>query len=428
MDVLQNSVELEEAASLTLEEALELIDNCDGVPSLDVLECGPLDIAAGSGSDASSQSALKSKKRVRNPQNDVRRRQRRKAERQQLKDQVQQYEALVVRLKRNGVATETRALTQQSSKSPWLHVVVEEEQKRHKAEELNAKLRTLLVERLQTAGVIRDALVKERTLLAKIDSNAELNLQVPSDRRQLRLTPDDISSQLRMTVRGIFDDTDAVFRSFPANSFDSLECISRVKQQDETSGPCIELLTTTPLPCDFKTAKHVLWEVVADKEWPSKQTAFSLKTKESSLQSLELRFSMEFENLDQTQIMLDGATLLQRRDEEHRTVLAWTSVVGHETERLHFRSQGWIVISRSPTDLHGASFVRTLCRIAVDDTNVSTMTSTERNCDHKNMLRNKLRNAILRSMGRRVKDRVEEVQQSLVSRTGTLGGGDLIFI
>lgn len=85
------------------------------------------------------------------------------------------------------------------------------------------------------------------------------------------------SLQLRMAVVDILDSTDAAFGSFASSNFDSLESISRVKQQDQAGGLCIELLTTTPLKCEFKTAKSVLWDVITAKEWPDRQTAFSLK-------------------------------------------------------------------------------------------------------------------------------------------------------
>jgi len=80
-----------------------------------------------------------------------------------------------------------------------------------------------------------------------------------------------------MRVGSILNSTDAAFGSFASDNFDSLETISRVKQQDLTGGPCIELLTTTPLACGLQTAKRVLWEVITAKEWPSKtQYAFDL--------------------------------------------------------------------------------------------------------------------------------------------------------
>jgi len=156
---------------LTLEEALELIDTCDTVPSLDVTGTD-----AGDPSTGSDDAPTKPKKRVRNPQNDVKRRQRRKAERQQLKDQVQQYEALVELLKRDGRrklgcvngggCVGSTALTARGAGASWLQNVVEEEQKLRKAEEVNAKLKSLLVGRLQAAGTIRDVLAKEKMLLA----------------------------------------------------------------------------------------------------------------------------------------------------------------------------------------------------------------------------------------------------------------------
>lgn len=66
-------------------------------------------------------------------------------------------------------------------------------------------------------------------------------------------------SGLRLAVQRVFDSTDAVFGSFRASGFDSVESISRVKQRDQSGGQSIELLTATPLACGFQTAKRVLW-------------------------------------------------------------------------------------------------------------------------------------------------------------------------
>ncbi|KAG7376409.1 hypothetical protein PHYPSEUDO_013587 [Phytophthora pseudosyringae] len=420
-------------ASLTLEEALELLDNCDVVPNLEAIACGPPDVSLfGAESDTLTVST-EAKKRVRNPLNDVRRRQRRKAERQQLKDQVQQYEAVVERLKSSRTAqgdVESRALARQATaESPWLHAAVGEEHKRRRAEQANATLKCLLVERLQTTASIRDALAKEKVLLAKADPAVGLTLPVaPPNCLELSGVPDDATSlQLRLTVGSIFESTDAAFGSFASSNFDSLESISRVKQQDQTRGPCIELLTTTPLACNFNTAKSVLWDVVTAKEWLGKQNAFHLKTKENSLESVELRFSMKFEGLEQAQITLDGATLLQRRDEEYRTVLAWTTTILKESQELHFQSQGWIVVMKSPANPLAASVIRTCCRISAKQ-ELADIAVPQRCGGHEAIASRKLQNSILRSMGQRVKNRVETVQQSLADRAGPPGSGTLIFV
>lgn len=148
---------------------------------------------------------------------------------------------------------------------------------------------------------------------------------------------------------------------------------------------------------------------------------------ESTLESVELRFSMGFEGLEQAQNMLDGATLLQRRDEESRTVLAWTSSVAHESQNLRFQSQRWIVVMKSPSDPQTASVVRTCCRISSND-DVVIATASQNFGRQQNISSRKLENTILRSIGQRVKNRVESVQQNLVGRAGSQGSGALIFV
>ncbi|GMF36754.1 unnamed protein product [Phytophthora fragariaefolia] len=261
--------------ALTLEEALELIDTCDVGPSL-----GTADIPACSDSGAPNVTS-KTKKRVRNPLNDVRRRQRRKAERQELKNQVQRYESLVERLTRSRKTrpndTETNGPSQQST---WLYAALEEGRKRLQAEDKNAKLKSLLFERLQTTGTIRDALVKEKRLLSvsyvrvALALDSKLIVGCCSSFRG----SDTTASVLRLAVQHIFEGTDAVFHSF-STSLDTAESMCRVKQQDRASGAFIELMTTTPLACDLDTAKSVLWGVIADEKWPGDHNAFNLKVR-----------------------------------------------------------------------------------------------------------------------------------------------------
>ncbi|EGZ07641.1 hypothetical protein PHYSODRAFT_362259 [Phytophthora sojae] len=401
--------------TLTLEEALELIDTCDVVSSLstpDLPACNDPEAASQAAVAASSEDPTKPKKRVRNPLNDVWRRQRRKAERQQLKDQVEEYEAQLERLKRCGQAQpDAGALTPQRT---WLHAVIQEQRKRRQAEQINAKLRQLLAERRQTAWAVRDALAKEKRLLSKLESSEEVMASMTSSALKSSLSADDSRlSGLRLAVQRVFDSTDAVFGSFRASGFDSVESISRVKQRDQSGGQSIELLTATPLACGFQTAKRVLWGVLADKKWPGDQKAFDLKAKESSNESMELKYSM---GLEPSELSLNGATLLQRKDEDDRTVLAWTSMITHTHQQLRFQSEGWIVIMKSPTSPHAASSLRTCCRISASSDGIHSSSSV------------KLQNSILRSMGHRVKSRVEGVQQSLVERIGLPGSAGLIFI
>lgn len=116
---------------------------------------------------------------------------------------------------------------------------------------------------------------------------------------------------------------------------------------------------------------------------------------------MELKYSM---GLEPSELSLNGATLLQRKDEDDRTVLAWTSMITHTHQQLRFQSEGWIVIMKSPTSPHAASSLRTCCRISASSDGIHSSSSV------------KLQNSILRSMGHRVKSRVEGVQQSLVER------------
>ncbi|RLN93959.1 hypothetical protein BBJ28_00019551 [Nothophytophthora sp. Chile5] len=320
-----------EDAPLQLDEALELIDACDLASTLSDIDCGSPRSLALSTNDVTVVSnrrkrgksdACAAKKRVRNPADDVRRRERRKAERLQLQEQVQEHEARVERLKkasRMAVGSKSDKFDELGAKrerSKWLDAVVEQVEKRRKAEELNAELKTLLVQRLQMTGAISDLLTKEPAHLAAMVKRCTSVLPKPI--LQGFTGYPGIATELQGTLHRIFDSTDLVLGSATLSSLESISSSSRIKQRDPINGPSIELSTTTPLACELAEANAILWSAIMEKQWPGEQATFKLKMKRCTPRSVELRFTMGFDDPQYDWVRLNGVTLLEKHDEDHR--------------------------------------------------------------------------------------------------------------
>ncbi|RLN83837.1 hypothetical protein BBJ28_00017729 [Nothophytophthora sp. Chile5] len=326
-----------EDAPLQLDEALELIDACDLTSSFSDIDCGSPRSLALSTNDVTVESnrrkdgksdACVAKKRVRNPADDVRRRERRKAERLQLQEQVQEHEACVERLKKASrmaaatTSTKSDELGAKCERAKWLDAVVVQAEKRRKAEELNAELKTLLVQRLQMTGAISDLLAKESAHVAAVVKRCTSVLPYPTLQGFTGYPA--IAKELQETLHGIFDSTDFVLGSATLSSLESISSSSRIKQRDPISGPSIELSTTTPLACELTEANTILWGAIMEKQWPGEQATFKLKMKRCTPRSVELRFTMGFDDPQYDWVRLNGVTLLEKHDEDHRSVLVWT--------------------------------------------------------------------------------------------------------
>jgi hypothetical protein len=61
---------------------------------------------------------------------------------------------------------------------------------------------------------------------------------------------------------------------------------------------------------------------------------------------------------------LDGVTLMEKRQEEGCATLLWTSMMVEHDGKPHFRSQGWISVTRLPSNPREETFIRSCSRIS----------------------------------------------------------------
>lgn len=147
-----------EEANALVQDIVDFIDSCENEQSPD----NP----SSPGSDQSSLTvsgdrAKKRRAKIYSPGYERRRREKKKAEREALKTQVQQYE---VQLELLWLRQPVRQVRDTEDKWGWVQAATAEDDKRHKAEELNRQLRGLLAQHLSTAQTFKNLLTQNSDL------------------------------------------------------------------------------------------------------------------------------------------------------------------------------------------------------------------------------------------------------------------------
>ncbi|KAG6618963.1 uncharacterized protein IUM83_01067 [Phytophthora cinnamomi] len=284
-----------------------------------------------------------------------RRREKKKAEREELRTQVQQYETQLELLR---LQKPVRQIPCSESKWGWVQAATAEEDKRHKAEELNQQLRGLLVQHLSAAQMFKDLLTQESGILERAQTVlGRYPLCVPPTPLATFSDLASIGSHLKGMIGQLYAASDFVFDSASifkedANSLGSLATAASLKWQDPLAGHCIEVLSSTPLACNFTTAVQLMWDMMVSKEvFGPAAACYKMKTKIITQNSAEMGYSLDFKASDEGGI-LDGVTLMHKYEEGNRAVLIWTSMMVQEGNP-YFRSQCWVFITRQSSNPEG---------------------------------------------------------------------------
>ncbi|ETL88516.1 hypothetical protein, variant 2 [Phytophthora nicotianae] len=338
--------ELEDAQSV-LRDVLAFIETCE-------------DANASPTSVQLSNRDRDKKKRARNysPDYERSRREKKKAERDALRCQVDQYTTQLELLR-------TQKTTQRDeSKWGWVHAATQEEEKRQKAEDLNHQLRGLLVQQFNVAQTFKNLLTQEAGFATLVQSVLS---SCPPCSSPTKLSTFSTFSSITSHLKGLFgqlcDSSDYVFDStsifFDANS---LVCAANLKYQDPISGPCIELLSSTPLPCNMENAASMLWEMMLAKEvFGPNSGCYTIKQQTES--SAEWGYSVRF-NGPEASGAVDGVTLMEKFDKAGQTLIVWTSMMVESDGNPYFTSQGWVSVKKLPSNPDGEAFVRICSRLA----------------------------------------------------------------
>ncbi|KAL3670640.1 hypothetical protein V7S43_003832 [Phytophthora oleae] len=282
------------------------------------------------------------------PDYDRCRRERKKAEREALRTQVAQYETQLELLKLQ------KPVQSASSTWGWLDTTTEEEEKRLKAEELNHQLRGLLVQQFNVAQTFKSLISQKIGFAQRVQS--VLSSCPPCAAPPASSSFSSLSAitehlkgafvRLRESADYVFDSA-SIFRD-DENFLGALVCSANVKFQDPLSGPCIELLSSTPLSCSKDTAASLLWKMMLGKEvFGPNSGCYTMKTKELTQTTANFGYSVDF-NASDASGNVDGVTLMEKLEDKGRSLLVWTSMMVELDGKPFFRSQGWISVTKIP--------------------------------------------------------------------------------
>ncbi|RLN47541.1 hypothetical protein BBJ28_00002930 [Nothophytophthora sp. Chile5] len=287
---------------------------------------------------------------------------RKKAELQGLREQVQQLEGRLDRLK--SVTPSSRAVLAgervdetQACKSKWVQLAAAEYTERRRAEETNRKLKAILAHQVQVDKSLRRSLQK-RSLLHGMELVFE-NQPTPSRSFAAFENSKAIMAHLEEKVAKLYLDSGCVFKSGPP----PLTSSSMTIKHDKHRGKTAEMISTTPMACPMEMAAALLWkDLNAHRQCPEKWTRYMVGSKPTSLEKhwvLTLQCQSYVKQVN-------GVQFLRKYEEPNRIVFIKADLMTLTTEGLQFRDQCWAIVTRSETDPLHASVVRVCEQIYMD--------------------------------------------------------------
>jgi hypothetical protein len=228
---------------------------------------------------ATSDTAKSTRKRTRDPAVDVLRRARRRQERQELRQQVERYEQQLHALAARDTTTESKEPVEEPTavgeddRKMWKEVAREQRRRLAAGEELNRQLKAKLAAHFDMSnrvGRLLTELASHHKNTKLPSANCELLVQccwgvnppmvddsigsVPPHREQQVLEARDMLREAYLT-------TDAVFASFMVATglANGTELFNTSRIIQDESGPSVELLSSTPMPCGLQETMEIVW-------------------------------------------------------------------------------------------------------------------------------------------------------------------------
>ncbi|POM62591.1 hypothetical protein PHPALM_28237 [Phytophthora palmivora] len=299
--------------------------------------------------------------KVYSPDYERSRREKKKAEREALRSQVTQYETQLELLRLQ------KPLQNTESRWGWVHAATDEEEKRLKSEKLNHQLKGLLVQQFRVANKFKEMMSHEAGFAQSVLSSCPPCVTPAKLSTFSSLSA--MTDHLKSMFSSVRDSTDFVFDSASifredVNSIGAIVCSVNLKYDDPIAGSCIELLSSTPLTCNVKSATSMLWKMLLDKEvFGPKSGCYTMKMKQITPSSAQMGYSVSF-NVHDASGAVDGVTLMEKIDKDNRSVLVWTSMMVDPEGKPFFRSQVWVSVTKHPTNPENESVVRICSRLS----------------------------------------------------------------
>ncbi|KAG6572628.1 uncharacterized protein IUM83_17638 [Phytophthora cinnamomi] len=243
----------------------------------------------------------------------------------------------------------------------WSTIASTEYHERLKSEQLNQKLRAVLLEQMKMNTALRDdfpAQISLRNFESVFGRQPSPLAQLPSTEAGCAV---DVIDGLEKTTEGLYLDSEVVFRHKETPSTDSVLCV----KQEPTRGRVVEITMTTTLPCSVQEASAMFWrDLLAVRQYNDKSYHFHRQRKPASVEK-------SFVWLLQSDVgarELSGFTFVRKIEEPNRVVLVQADRLVLATGGIQFRMHRWTIITRSDDQARPSSVVRTMLQLHAEYT------------------------------------------------------------
>lgn len=395
--------------SAVVQDAFDLIDSCDKEPI-------PSSLPTAASSDAAGV------KRERSRERDFRRRQRQKEEKLQLQMQAQRMEMFLQQLRQSEDSAANASVSFASRASSC--VTPEMQQQRVEAEMLNMSLRKAVAAEMKWAKSLRAVLDKRPSVeTVSLDGSmlASSKSSLPSSSR-VRCSPSAFQSDPAAIRQEISATMDRMYVEAKA-TVDPVTGAAAVPpslgfhynvQLTTKAGPVTELTSETPLNCSFESARELL------------TTMFSQPTQVQPTQPhLAVRRTQVKTTLDTGEVekeftvdlggsrikeSLDGVGILRRHKDDDCEVVIWAAISFHQSGKISFREQSWMVAARAAPSATEESVIRINYRLNAQKA---------QGCNYINGEHiDQVRNHALGAIGTRMKTKHNMLQRKMLVETG----------
>lgn len=230
----------------------------------------------------------------------------------------------------------------------------EEEERRQQAEEVNRQLKSILTQQIARIRKIQELVVQQPALAQCVQEL--MNESLPS----ATITPTVIFQNFGAIAAYVKRTVDQLHTEFCGwNSME--EALMSSVNVKNGEAPFLELRSTTPLACGYEEGVQLLWDMLLEKKVLGSNTgSYRMKTKQLTQSSAEFGYSTDSNGLG----TLNGVTLFEKSEEEGQTILLWASMMVEPDGKPFCSSQGYLSVTRLPSNPQQESLVRSSSRLA----------------------------------------------------------------
>ncbi|KAF4142157.1 hypothetical protein GN958_ATG08655 [Phytophthora infestans] len=356
-----------------------------------------------------------------------------KDEMQTLKEQVEQLQMQLDRLKSTLILpspvlsdsdSESRrvvSLTSESCRTDpsfWLKEATAQAYHRQQAEQLNTQLKTLLAKVAKRSRTMKDALENLQSL------GVEINVAVRAPSTILAgysLRSNDATSQLgelREYADQMYASAHDVFATSGVGTTKSASFVSQIRRDPISGRKFVQLSSVTPLANGLGTASRMIWQGMQLRD--SKCCTYNVHRVHANTNSIAKSFFLTLSD-ELTPCTLHGAAFVRKFEERDRIVYIWTTIMLPSSKDardkgsnsnlclLRVREKGWVMLLRSAYNPEQESVLHTCYEVSGElDTkqNDGATTGTESDWDRVGNSATTLLSGELRRFHERVQDKL----------------------